>query len=273
MVDVMLRRARRRERTAREQMAAAARQYAAAGWPVCQGAYPPRVLPGATAAVRACSCDRIGCPAPGAHPVSPAWQLQATADPLTVAQMWGAAPEANVILVTGRVFDVLDVPMAAGRTALAEMERAGTQPGPVAILPGPEKHPTARLAGPEKHPTARLAGPERHPTARLSGSAGHPAAGTGGRALFFVATRGAPELQDEWWSCHLDCVPDGDMAGAAGLRWHCRDSYVLAPPSRYGPGLAARWLREPWNQPLPDAMRLLGHLADASANAAEEASR
>ena len=240
MVDVMLRRARRRERTAREQMVAAARRYADLGWPVCQGAYPPRVLPGATAAARACSCDRIGCPAPGAHPVSPAWQLQATADPATVGQMWAAMPEANVILVTGRVFDVLDVPMAAGLTVLAEMERAGTRPGPVAVLSGPERH---------------------------------PAASTGERALFFVATRGAPELQDEWWSCHLDCVPEETVAEAAGLRWHCRDSYVLAPPSRHGAGLAARWIREPEGQPLPDAMRLLGHLADASAEAAERPSK
>jgi hypothetical protein len=266
MVDVMLRRARRKERTAREQMAAAACRYADLGWPVCQGTHPPRVLPGATAAVRACSCDRIGCPAPGAHPVSPAWKLQASADPLTVSQMWAAAPEANVILVTGRVFDVLDVPLAAGIAALKEMYRSGVRVGPVAALDGPEKRPMA-LTWPERHPTA-LTRPERLPTA-----------GIGDRALFFVATRGAPELQDEWWSCHLDCVPDdglaeaADLAEAAGLRWHCRDSYVLAPPSRYGRGLAGRWIREPEGQPLPDAMRLLEHLADVLEDAAEEASR
>ena len=80
-------------------------------------------------------------------------------------------------------------------------------------------------------------------------------------------------MQDEWWSCHLDCVPDDDVAEAAGLRWHCRDSYVLAPPSRYSPGQAACWIREPAGQPLPDAMRLLGHLADASADVAQEVSR
>jgi hypothetical protein len=247
MVDVMLRRAHRKERTAREQMAAAARRYANLGWPVCQGAHSPRVLPGAPATVRACSCDRIGCPAPGAHPVSPAWQLQASADPETVGRMWAAAPEANVILVTGRVFDVLDVPMAAGLTALAEMERASIRPGPVAVLSRPDRHPE-----PERIPPA-LSGPERNTMT-----------GAGNRALFFVATRGAPEMQDEWWSCHLDCVPDDDVAEAAGLRWHCRDSYVLAPPSRFGPGLAARWIREPEGHPLPDAMRLLGHLADAT---------
>ena len=216
MVDVTLRRARRRERATRAQMASAAREYAAMGWPVCQGAAVSRDR----GSGRACSCDRVGCPAPGAHPVSPAWQLQATANPAVAGRWWSAAPEANVILATGRVFDVLDVPVTAGLDALALMDGAGTRPGPVAV------------------------------------SAGE-------RALFFVATRGAPGWQDEWWSCHLDCVPD-DLTETAGLRWHCRDSYVLAPPSRHGDGLVARWLRPPDGRPLPDAVRLLEFLADAS---------
>lgn len=219
MVDVMLRRARRKERVAREQMASAAREYALMGWPVCQAAHPPGV-PGPRESGRACSCDRIGCPAPGAHPVSPAWQMQATADPDLVGRWWSATPEANVILVTGRVFDVLDVPVLAGLDALGQMDSAGTSPGPVAVTADE-------------------------------------------RALFFVATRGAPGMQDEWWSCHLDCAPD-DMTETAGLRWHCRNSYVLAPPSRHGDGLVARWLRPPAAQPLPDALRLLEYLADAS---------
>ncbi len=224
MVDVMLRRARRRERAAREQMASAAQMYTGLGWPVCRGAHLPREASGAGGSGRACSCDRIGCPAPGAHPVSPAWQLQATADPAVAGRWWSATPESSVILVTGRVFDVLDVPADAGLQALGQMERAGTTPGPVAIS-------------------------------------------TGERALFFVATRGAAAAADEWWSCHLDCVPD-DMTETAGLRWHCRDSYVLAPPSRYGTDVAARWIRGPAGRPLPDAVPLLEYLADASGEGA-----
>jgi hypothetical protein len=228
MVEVTLRRtrrARRREQTAREQMASAARGYAALGWPVCQGAYPASQRAGEAGmgrwpagGVRACSCDRIGCPAPGAHPVSAAWQLQASADPAGVSGLWAAAPEANVILVTGRVFDVLDVPAPAGLAALHQMERAGIQPGPVA-------------------------------------------AGVGQRALFFVASRAAHTTEDEWWTCHLDCEPD-HREEAVGLRWHCRSSYVLAPPSRDATGQAARWIREPDDRPLPDAVPLLEHLAE-----------
>ncbi len=51
--------------------------------------------------------------------------------------------------------------------------------------------------------------------------------------LFFVVTRGSPADEDEWWSCGLDCEPE---SVTPGLRWHCRDSFVLAPPSVYGTG-------------------------------------
>jgi Bifunctional DNA primase/polymerase, N-terminal len=214
MVEAVLRRSRRR---AVERMAAAATGYAELGWPVCLGAYPRRAQrPGE--ARRACSCDRLGCPSPGAHPLSPAWQLQATADAAIVARWWQARPEANVILATGRVFDVLDVSASAGTTALANMTRSGVRPGPVAIS-------------------------------------------AGDRALFFVRSRGAPADEDEWWSCHLDCEPEL-MPEAGGLRWHCRESYVLAPPSRCS-GQQARWLRTPDSGPLPDGLRLLEILADA----------
>ena len=211
MVDVVRRRGRARAAERQQPLGIAAARYAAMGWPVCMGAYPRHE------AGRACSCDRMGCPAPGAHPASPAWQMQATVDINVIKGWWETRPEANVLLVTGRVFDVLDVPAQAGAVALASMEAAGTAVGPVACL-GQD------------------------------------------RMLFFVVTRGMPADEDEWWSSGLDCEPE---SVTPGLRWHCRDSFVLAPPSACGPGLAARWLQSPAGHPLPDALRLLEYLVDA----------
>jgi hypothetical protein len=218
MVDVMRRRARGRAAERQQPLGATAAQYASMGWPVCLGAHPYRSARGALEPGRACSCDRVGCPAPGAHPVSPAWQMQATVDHDVIQTWWETRPEANVILVTGRVFDVLDVPAPAGTSALARMDAAGTAVGPVAVL-GQD------------------------------------------RMLFFVMTRGSPADEDEWWSCGLDCEPEENVT--PGLRWHCRDSYVLAPPSRYAEDLPARWLRPPQGRPLPDPLRPLEYLVDA----------
>jgi len=197
-------------------LGAAAAHYASMGWPVCPGAHPYRGTGGSIEPGRACSCDRVGCPAPGSHPESPAWQMQATVDLDMIESWWKARPEANVILVTGRVFDVLDVPAAAGAAALGRMADAGLAAGPVACL-GQD------------------------------------------RMLFFVMTKGSPADEDEWWSSGLDCEPE---SVTPGLGWHCRDSYVLAPPSACADGAAARWLRSPSEHPLPDALRLLEYLVD-----------
>lgn len=221
MVHVVRRRGRKAHGRAAEShqpLGAVAAQYASMGWPVCLGAHPFRSGGGPMEQLRACSCDRVGCPAPGGHPISPAWQMQATVDLNMIQTWWEARPEANVILVTGRVFDVLDVPVPAGSSALGKMEAAGTAVGPVAVL-GQD------------------------------------------RMLFFAMTRGSPADEDEWWSCGLDCEPEENVT--PGLRWHCRDSYVLAPPSVYAEGLAAAWLRPPQGHPLPDALRLLEYLVDA----------
>lgn len=200
-----------------ESLRLAASRYAAMGWPVCPGAQPHVRMPQQRSG-RACSCDRIGCPAPGAHPLSPAWKLQATTDPQVVRQWWGESPQANILLVTGRSFDVLDVPAAAGRLAIRRLDEFNISPGPVAAT-------------------------------------------TSDRTLFFVGTRALGD-DDEWWSCHLDCEPEV-LPEITGLRWHCKDSYVVAPPSRLSNGLQARWLAEPGTRPLPDALRLLELLADA----------
>jgi len=221
MVTMMRRRGRRWAAQRPPDMGAAAREYAALGWPVCPGAHPTKGLDGIGLLEpgRACSCDRVGCPAPGAHPVSPTWQMQATVDSAEIGQWWETRPEANVILVTGRVFDVLDVPAVAGATALAAMVAAGVETGPVAVEGTERMH-------------------------------------------FYVITRGSPVDEDEWWSCGLDSSPD--MSGEAeALHWHCRDSFVLAPPSRYGSGQDVRWVRQPAGRPLPDAFRLLEFLVDA----------
>jgi hypothetical protein len=148
--------------------------------------------------------------------------MQATAESAEIGPWWDARPEANVILVTGRVFDVLDVPALAGATALAEMTAAGVEPGPVSVQGAERMH-------------------------------------------FYVATRGAPVDEDEWWSCGLDSSP-GMSAQTGALRWHCRDSFVLAPPSRYGSGQDVRWVRQPASGPdtqLSDALRLIEFLVDA----------
>jgi bifunctional DNA primase/polymerase-like protein len=227
MVEAVLRRGRGGDAG---RLAAAAAGYAAMGWPVCPGAYPrghdgrarrqsPTSHGRRRDTGRACSCDRIGCPAPAAHPISPAWQLEASSDPAEVSRWWRDRPQANVILVTGRVFDALDVPLAAGTLALARMDAAHAPTGPVAST-------------------------------------------AGDRALFFAVTRGAPDDEQEWWPCGLDCRPD-EFEPVAGLRWHCRDSYVVGPPSRGLRGLSAHWIRGPGEHPLLDGLRLLEFLADA----------
>lgn len=83
------------------------------------------------------------------------------------------------------------------------------------------------------------------------------------RMLFFTATRGTPEDEDEWWPCELDCHPE-TMDEHPGLRWHCRGSYVLLPPAMLPGELDVRWVRGP-EHPLPDPLTLLETLTDACA--------
>lgn len=194
----------------KNRLADAARDYARRGWTVVAGA--------SAGGDRACSCDRIGCPDPGAHPVSAAWGIQATTEAEVLNRWWSTRPAANVILPTGRVFDVFDVPAGKGRAALEAMVAAGVPAGPVA--------------------------------------------GVGDdRLLFFVATRGNPVDEDEWWSCHLDSTPE-TIVDQPGMRWHCRDSYVVAPPSVLPSGREVTWVRPPDGAPLPDPLRILEFLAD-----------
>ncbi|MYT94125.1 DNA primase [Streptomyces sp. SID8359] len=89
------------------------------------------------------------------------------------------------------------------------------------------------------------------------------------RMLFFTATRGTPEDEDEWWPCELDCHPE-TLDAHPGLRWHCRGSYVLLPPARLPGELDVHWVRGPEYE-LPDPLTLLETLTDACARYAGSA--
>ncbi|MEU7166547.1 bifunctional DNA primase/polymerase [Streptomyces morookaense] len=96
------------------------------------------VAPGARAARGgrvSCSCGAAGCPAPGAHPLSFAPPVPAGATLDEAAAAWAEVPGAAVLLPVGRSFDVLEVSEAAGRHALARLERMGLPLGPVALTP------------------------------------------------------------------------------------------------------------------------------------------
>ncbi|MCM2428769.1 bifunctional DNA primase/polymerase [Streptomyces sp. RKAG337] len=105
---------------AREELINAA---AAAGFPVAPAAHPSGY---------GCSCDRVGCPTPGMHPVSFAWHTQATTDPQKIDHWLHTQPLANFISATGASHDVLDVPADAGRIALDRLAAEDGDAGPVA---------------------------------------------------------------------------------------------------------------------------------------------
>ncbi|WP_069811689.1 bifunctional DNA primase/polymerase [Streptomyces sp. TP-A0874] len=191
----------------------------AAGFPLAPAAHPEGY---------GCSCVRIGCPTPARHPLSFAWQTQASSDSETVGRWLADDPLANFIIATGSELDVLDVPAEAGRSALKRLDEERVEVGPVAESDD----------------------------------------GSHSRMLFFTATRGTPEDEDEWWPCELDCHPE-TMDEHPGLRWHCRGSYVLVPPARLPGGGSVGWLRGPERQ-LPDPLTLLEALTDACARHARD---
>ncbi|RBM17744.1 bifunctional DNA primase/polymerase [Streptomyces sp. PT12] len=97
------------------------------------------VLPGAwierEGRAASCSCRAWECGAPGAHPVRRDWEAHATGSVTVARRMWSERPRASILLPTGRTFDVIEVPEAAGCLALARMERLGVALGPVAGTP------------------------------------------------------------------------------------------------------------------------------------------
>ncbi|MEV6960783.1 bifunctional DNA primase/polymerase [Streptomyces sp. NPDC051207] len=98
------------------------------------------VVPGARAAAGACSCGRDDCRAPGAHPLDFAPEVPAGATLDEVTRAWSAFPGASVLLPVGRTFDVIEVAEAAGRRALARLERMGLPLGPVIATPEGRAH-------------------------------------------------------------------------------------------------------------------------------------
>ncbi|WP_407549732.1 bifunctional DNA primase/polymerase [Streptomyces sp. Pv4-95] len=101
------------------------------GWAVVPGARAARAGGGRTD----CSCGVADCPSPGAHPLDFGRELAAGATLEEAAAAWAETPGAAVLLPVGKSFDILDVPEAAGRVAVARLERMGLPLGPVAVTP------------------------------------------------------------------------------------------------------------------------------------------
>lgn len=111
----------------------AALRFAEHGW---------AVTPGARLSGTRFVCGRAGCPTVGCHPALECWEGEASADVARVAGWWRSQPHA-VLLVTGRTFDVLEVPAHLGLRALgaARLHAGVVGPGrgqvrgPVAVTP------------------------------------------------------------------------------------------------------------------------------------------
>ncbi|GHF90406.1 DNA primase [Streptomyces filamentosus] len=82
-----------------------------------------------------CSCGTDDCPLPGAHAMKPDWATLATGSAVGARRMWSKQPKSSILLPTGRTFDAIEVPEAAGFLALARMERMELTLGPVTCTP------------------------------------------------------------------------------------------------------------------------------------------
>ncbi|GAA3066197.1 hypothetical protein GCM10020000_57800 [Streptomyces olivoverticillatus] len=103
-----------------------------------------------------CSCERIGCPTPGRHPVSFAWQTLASTDADKVTKWLRGQPEANFVTATGIAHDVLDVPAEAGSAGARPADRRGDRrrsgrhgrpPAACSSSPPPAAPRTTRTSG------------------------------------------------------------------------------------------------------------------------------
>ena len=115
----------------RARLRRAALRYAAHGW---------AVTPGARLTGHRFTCGRPGCPITACHPALESWEETASIDAVQVQKWWRHTAH-TVLLVTGRRFDVLEVPATLGLKALGRarlhtgvlgVERADAR-GPVAV--------------------------------------------------------------------------------------------------------------------------------------------
>jgi hypothetical protein len=110
--------------------ARAAQAYAALGFPIV----PMHARrPGG-----GCSCPDRACSDPGKHPRLRGWQRLATTDPAVAGEWWRRWPQANLALLTGRRFDVLDLDGDQGVEALRAI---------LSIAPAEHPGPVARTGG------------------------------------------------------------------------------------------------------------------------------
>ncbi len=236
---------RGRRRRDNDRLALAASKYAGLGWPLCPGASPREGQPRQRQSQRPGSRSNASRDARDA-PRSPSSQHE----PAGPAPATGSAARHRARIRCRRPGSGRRPPI---RRWLANGGTNGRRP---ASCWSPEGRSTCSIS---RRRPGQAAIRQLERTGIRSGPV---AASAMDRTLFFVATRAGDGDEDEWWSCHLDCEPEL-LPEVTGLRWHCRDSYVVAPPSPLSSGMAARWLTEPDEQPLPDALRLLEVLADA----------
>ncbi len=101
----------------------ALRYAAAMGW---------AVVPGCHQGLGGRQCERLDCLLAGPHPVAELVGSTGSRDDATLFRWWHQHPAAPVVLVTGRSFDVLDVPAYAAEEALRRIKLTGHRLGPIA---------------------------------------------------------------------------------------------------------------------------------------------
>jgi Bifunctional DNA primase/polymerase, N-terminal len=135
----------------------AAMDYAARGIPVYPVHWP---RPGSGGASLGCSCPHGStCDRPAKHPLVRHGVNDATCKPVQLKRWWSRWPAANLGLVTGVVFDALDVDGAAGLAALHQLVRTASLwlPGPLVRTGGGGWHAWFRPTGLGNRPPRGLA--------------------------------------------------------------------------------------------------------------------